>query len=390
MGHSGRGNDSRAIHFDSKMPRFWLRLRCFTPGFGLCAGTIFLVLFLTLTLAGCGHRPRPPVVLAGEKHLVVARDREPLMVVETRDGTLAREISRPGGAKSTQVIYDRVLYQGSNNCTVTGRDITQGSKSFTLWQCSEKKASSDSSNGSSDESSSERIEVVSVDEFRVYAQGSEGKFWAIDKSTGETLWMTTKVPGIDHIRVVGDAVYASSKRVLHKIDGRTGKHEWEFTFRDAVGPVYVTDARVYVMSVRGEVRALDESNGDVIWKYNAPEKACNPKMPLVFVDKDIVVGCFADETIGISVQRKSHVWKSDGETLGLIDGIVAVQSNDDTVVGLDVQTGQTKWTIRLATDVMPYGIVRDHRMYVSDRRDNVYGIDTTTGKLVLRYRWPSE
>lgn len=383
MGYSDLGTGNRTSYFGSKAPRVGFSLRCFAPGLGLYAGAVFLVLFLTLTLTGCGHRPRPPVIIAGEKHLVVARDKEPLMVIETHSGTLAREISRPGGAKSTQVLYDGVLYQGSDDCKVTGRDIAKKSKAFDLWTCPEDSASNESSN--------KRIEVLSVDEFRVYAQGPRDKLWGIDRSTGETLWITkTEDRGIDHIRVVGDAVYATSKRVLRKIDARTGKHVWEFTFKDAIGPAYVTDEKVYVVSIRGEVRAVDDSNGDITWTYNAGDKVCEPKRPQVYVDKGIVVGCFNGDTIGVSAQRKTRVWTSEGETLGLIDGIVMVQSDDDTIAGVDVETGQKQWTIRVETDIMPYGIVHDHRIYVSDKRNNVYGIDTTTKKLVLRYRWPSD
>ena len=108
---------------------------------------------------------------------------------------------------------------------------------------------------------------------------------------------------------------------------------------------YVLEGRVYVANREGGVKALDSSNGRVIWSVDKEvEISGGPGAG----EGLVMVGTSDGEVIALSQQDGSEVWRSrvSSEVLSVPKaglGMVVVHSNDGKLYALSVKDGKIAW-----------------------------------------------
>lgn len=110
---------------------------------------------------------------------------------------------------------------------------------------------------------------LSISGNKLLAGGSDGRFHAFDKSTGEILW-TLSYGGrfsCDPVAVNGTVYAGNDDGNLLAIEEHTGKLLWRYRTNGSVhGPVAVGNDTVYFGSGDGYLYAVSSINGRLLWR----------------------------------------------------------------------------------------------------------------------------
>ncbi|MEJ2086369.1 MAG: PQQ-binding-like beta-propeller repeat protein [Acidobacteriota bacterium] len=179
--------------------------------------------------------------------------------------------------------------------------------------------------------------LVAVDEQRavtMFADGSDDVMAAFDLSSGEEIWRY---------------------RINETYPGHTGSHDGPIS-----SPALVDD-RAYGFGPRGDLFALDASNGQELWAINMVDDlgAEAPfygfaSSPLV-VDGVVVVeiGAGAGKTIaGFDIDDGTQIWSVGDDVIAYHSPIVAtlggreqvVAAGQKNVMGIEPETGEVLWS----------------------------------------------
>ena len=232
-----------------------------------------------------------------------------------------------------------------------------------------------------------------VDESAIYFPDWAGNLNAVDRETGAVLWQRqiavyTEVPGDfarttpairDNLLIFGDQggrAFAPSGARIMAVDKYTGDLVW-MTVADSHPAAMVTQSatvhgnRVYVgvssneeafagfipgyecCSFRGSVMALDANTGEIMWKaYTAPDgysgNAVWGSSPVVDTKrKSLYIATGNNYSIPGDV---SQCIIDTGDDPAAQQACLAADNYFDAVVALDLKTGAVKW----ATSVIPF------------------------------------
>ncbi|WP_124189822.1 outer membrane protein assembly factor BamB family protein [Natrarchaeobius oligotrophus] len=178
---------------------------------------------------------------------------------------------------------------------------------------------------------------------------NSGALYAVDESTGETLWSTQLSHEPHAAGTVSDGtIYVGlSDGNVTAVDAETGDERWAF---DAEGQVRtrpaVSDGTVVVgtrgWSVPLSVYGIDAETGEKKWEFDDPSD---------FVHSDPTVS----------------------------DGTVFVGSSDETLYAIDLETGTEEWAFSASDYVTGSPIVDGATVYVGAGTES-YAVDVETGE----------
>ena len=239
----------------------------------------------------------------------------------------------------------------------------------------------------------------------LYAGSYEGFVYALDAATGELLWrfetendqnLPPEVALVNPPPTVADGIVyvVRAGGELFALDAYTGERLWndEPVYADSLlsdGIRYMPDLDFDAPSLN--VRAIDESSGDLRWEADVPRSSMLPLIfPLtasgqnIYVSDDYQVHAL-DSTTG------RLAWSFDAGDIvqdppGVSDGVVYLRSYS-AAYALDESTGEQLWRYEVDSggfeDRPPF--ITDGVWALVDGVDAVQGLDTATGQPLWSY-----
>jgi outer membrane protein assembly factor BamB len=113
----------------------------------------------------------------------------------------------------------------------------------------------------------------------VFFGSSDGKLYALDKSTGGTKWIFNSGSSVESSPALdkGNVFFANNKQTLFALNAATGKPVWKYDFGEnknyewAFDYYYssptVVNNFIVIGSKDGSVYKFNETNGQVVWKF---------------------------------------------------------------------------------------------------------------------------
>jgi outer membrane protein assembly factor BamB len=224
---------------------------------------------------------------------------------------------------------------------------------------------------------------------------ANGKLHALDAATGQELWTfpSDALPG-DHAwttpPVANGIVYFGVNRpipVVYAVNATTGQEVWHHTgpIANIVSSPALIDGRLYVAFTDGIIRALDATNGQVIWEvehvggaYSSPAVA----------DGRLSIAIHNRGLLALNANTGATLWLTpmpgpQWSSPAVDNGRVFVGSRDDhKLYAFDAVTGNTLWTATTDNWVQTSPAVANGVVYIGNNSGNVYAYNAETGGLV--------
>ncbi|HSZ59391.1 MAG TPA: PQQ-binding-like beta-propeller repeat protein [Tepidisphaeraceae bacterium] len=226
----------------------------------------------------------------------------------------------------------------------------------------------------------------------VYIGDEEGIFHAVNAQTGQKLWTFDAGSSIhSSANFQGDKIVFGDDGADIYCLGPDGKKIWDSKAGDRVnsapaigGAEPGQSASVFVSGCDAELRAIDVDTGKD--RFTKELGALCPGSPALLEDR-IVVGTDGGKILCLSRDGSKQLWEFAGvqnqamvyASPAVSDGIVAVGTRDRNVYGLDLATGQKKWSFATHGDVDSSPVISAGRVYVGGKDKHFYVLDLKTG-----------
>jgi outer membrane protein assembly factor BamB len=225
----------------------------------------------------------------------------------------------------------------------------------------------------------------------VYVSSDDGTLYAFNETTGALLWMASPAGGSSAPAVTATGVYVLSTTTLSDFDPATGLLLWAVPAQ-AFGVVpSVADGEVFISSDDGHFYMFDATTGETLWTSHAEYKPGASPAALngaAYVSAHDMLFAFA--TTGYRLWRAT----SDYHRLPLsVDDTrvyaVSLTHRPKTMSAFDAATGSQLWTTALGFDETPSPIaVANGVLYVGHGR-YVTAYDAGSGTALWDHRFES-
>jgi outer membrane protein assembly factor BamB len=236
----------------------------------------------------------------------------------------------------------------------------------------------------------DRVYVV-----RNAANSPGGKLYALDRNTGQQLWsfppdavtgdFSSTTPA-----VANGIVYFGVNRfgtVVFAVNAKTGAEVWRHSgpIANIVSSPTVVDGRVYVAFTDGTIRALDATNGQILWSVQQDQGAYSSP---AIADGRLYMAIHNRGLLARNAETGAFLWLSpmpgpQWSSPAIENGRVFVGSRDDhKLYAFDAVTGMNLWTATTSDWVQTSPAVANGVVYVGNNAGNVYAFDAATGSLV--------
>jgi outer membrane protein assembly factor BamB len=216
-----------------------------------------------------------------------------------------------------------------------------------------------------------KIGVVSASpllwEDRIYVGSGTGILWALDKTTGQTVWQFG----------VQNSIFSTP----------LGLEDFPMAEEDSAS----TNPKEKVVcfgSIGGYLYALKAQNGELIWKFQA--KGGIYSTPAA--DKGMIFfGSMDSYLYALKVKDGSLAWKfkTDGaiySSPAVTDSIVYIGSNDYCMYAVKTSTGELVWKFKTEDLVHSSPIVIGDKLFFGSFDGNFYVLNRFTGELLWKYQ----
>ncbi len=248
---------------------------------------------------------------------------------------------------------------------------------------------------------------VSGDADRVYISTADGLVQALDALSGENLWSTA---ASSEVLVPVSAGYGAV--VVRSADGRimvldpdSGEQRWSVSYTppaltlNGYSRPLLLEGGVLVGLDDGRLLALDLDNGREIWETILSVPTGRSEIErLVDIDANVLIDKSAIYVVNyqgrlarVEPARGQIVWSvplSSTAGLALLDDVIVVVDDEDTLHGIDKKTGQQLWiqeALRGRRLTTPKAFTPDG-VLVGDLEGFVHVIARTDGRLIGRTR----
>ena len=224
---------------------------------------------------------------------------------------------------------------------------------------------------------------------------ANGKLHALDAATGQELWTfpSDALSGDDAWTsppVANGVVYFGVNRpipVVYAVNATTGQQIWAHTgpVANIVSSPALESGRIYVAFTDGTIRALDATNGHVIWSVIHPGGAYSS--PAVF-DGRLYIAIHNSGLLALDANTGSELWLApmpgpQWSSPAVENGRVFVGSRDDhKLYAFDAVTGNTLWTATTSDWVQTSPAVANGVVYIANNSGTLYAFNAETGGLV--------
>lgn len=219
---------------------------------------------------------------------------------------------------------------------------------------------------------------LTLDKGVLYTASSRRVF-ALDAGTGYEIWESQDDIGVDDNSapaVANGLVYVgSTDGNLYALNASTGQTVWSYPAGEINSSPAVANGLVYVSA--GSMYALDASTGALVWSYPTfgiycgNSRDCGPSVANGIVYAlDFGAGFYA-----LDANTGALVWDyplSGASSPDIANGVAYVGSEDGTVNAINVNTGKLLWHYPTALQVWSSPAVANGMVYVGSNDGNLY------------------
>lgn len=212
---------------------------------------------------------------------------------------------------------------------------------------------------------------------RVYLAGADRQVRAIDIETGQEIWHRRLAGTILGGVLLEDAtLYVATSRPegkVHALDAETGRTRWRTSAGDIATPLAVAGGTVAGINRKGELVALELSDGAVRWRRRLGVSRLAPQATgdgFVVAVADSIIRVLAADGRTLSHARLPFAmisWQRWG-------GMLLAATSDSALVALDPATASAVWRAPLDGPVLGPAGVRGDTIWVVTRRGTLYEV----------------
>jgi outer membrane protein assembly factor BamB len=216
-------------------------------------------------------------------------------------------------------------------------------------------------------------------------QRCKGRVFALNPSTGATLWKTNS--GCNRglsITAADGALFLTSGNSLVSMDGRSGAVLWTFpTANNIDSSPTVSGGLVFSNTEDGNLYALDEATGAEVWRFpiGGGNSSADVTDGRVFIGSSDGNLYSLDEETG-ALQWSTRVGDYVYSTPAVAAGTLYVGSPDGYVIALAAATGTKRWAVPTGTvnvGVSASPAVANGLVYVGADTGVLYALDASSG-----------
>ncbi len=152
-----------------------------------------------------------------------------------------------------------------------------------------------------------------------------------------------------------------------------------------VGSALVAEGKVFVGTADNSVVALNEQNGNVLWKFDQIGHSVWGQP--AFADGIVIVTSLDKKTYALDADSGDLLWTFElGGAIAagalIEDNVVYVSSFDDKLHALNLQDGSEIWNQDAQDWIWGAPVVEDNHLYFGDTKGNVYALDADSGDVI--------
>jgi outer membrane protein assembly factor BamB len=193
--------------------------------------------------------------------------------------------------------------------------------------------------------------------------------------------------------IVGGVVYVGSQKgELAAINLSDGSLRWKYATAGPIGESSpaVSNGVVYIGDLTGVVHAVRAGDGQRVWSQKAGDEI--KSSPVIVGDK-VLIGSYDGHLYCLSTANGSVAWKAktDGPvhcTTGLLDGIAYISGCDEMLRAIRISDGRELFTFPSGGYTGASPAVVNQVLYYGTFNNDVLGVNIKTRKLAWRYTHP--
>jgi len=217
----------------------------------------------------------------------------------------------------------------------------------------------------------------------VYFGSSDGSMYGLDKKTGEKIWsFKTKAFVKSSPAIYQDLIYfGSGDACFYCLDLEKGLKKWDFKCEDRITSTpSVWEGKIFFATSDGVLYSLDCNTGELIWKIRPGNDILSS--PCLF-GSALFIG--AGEIIyGVDINDGNILWQfKTGDHITTCPctgyGRVYTGSYDGNLYALDMDTGKCIWKFFTGDKIVSSPALGFGTVYFGSCDCNVYALDARTG-----------
>ena len=252
----------------------------------------------------------------------------------------------------------------------------------------------------------------------VYVGTRAGNLIALDRHTGETVWVSGLGSSIVGAPIVREGTVFTASRAVYAIDAATGKQLWRHEVGgDISRPIQLSGQIISAISSDGNANLISAENGRrrltfPLWFSTSAAPILAGKALVIPGDRAFVQALDINER-DVPVEKAARFWWTklwlwdlaprpplprgylwqnrtlDGDTayaLGADESsvFIAVAEVDGTgtIVSLDLATGETQWELATASPVLAPAILTKESVIAGMKQDGILVVAKSTGAIL--------
>jgi len=231
--------------------------------------------------------------------------------------------------------------------------------------------------------------AASMDETRVYIPLEGEHIVALDRATGDMVWMIDIESNWPPL-VSNGVLYIAASDELHAIDAATGNRKWRVPLgRGPMSPLAAANDTIVALVSPDGVGAFRSSDGQLIWQKSLGGKAAPASM---WVDAGRVFVAIGDRLLRLELSDGTVRWDRTlpGPLRSPIaaKGRVFVGSTSNAFYSVDQNDGEVRWTYRVGGDIVGASVDRD-LVYVASLDNVLRAFKQSNGNQVWKHALPT-
>ncbi len=216
----------------------------------------------------------------------------------------------------------------------------------------------------------------------IYIGGNGRQFYALDATSGHTLWISETSGSYTTAAVANGMVYVGRSGALVAFDATTGEERWTFEgVSDESSPI-VLDGVVY-MAGDEQFYAVDAATGQRLW-VTTNLASINSTSPAIY-DDVLYAGRWGRSVVASNLETGQELWKIENDepifdrTPAIADGVLYIGSQN-RIYAIDLENHETRWSFASrGAEFSTAAAVADGTVYVGSESGLVFAIDAETG-----------
>ncbi|GLV59886.1 hypothetical protein KDH_67100 [Dictyobacter sp. S3.2.2.5] len=221
-----------------------------------------------------------------------------------------------------------------------------------------------------------------------------GKVSALDADTGELYWTVETEDNLKATPIVSnDIVYAYSRHAVYALNAATGQQYWNVTLKaPQQGRPLIANNVVYIATGRGHCYAVDAERGLKLASY-ADVGRVHAAVPF---DEHVVCICAYNEQLyALDMQTGETYWSiplenaivdeieiSNGIAYFTTQGVFGNSTARTKMSAVELASGKQIWNVYLKNEADATPLVVDGLLYLTTRSAELYIFDIHNGKLI--------